>query len=52
VSALRYANRTADRDGLAGPRYEVKTVWTNGQHSDNDGGSLLPDAIRWLWSPE
>lgn len=50
VLAFDYANRTADRDGTEGPRYQVKTLWTDGRHSDDHGGAMLPDAIRWLWS--
>jgi enterochelin esterase-like enzyme len=52
AAALRYANRAADQNGSAGYRYELKTVWTDGQHSDSDAGTLLPDALRWLWSDE
>ncbi len=52
AAALRYANRIAASNAVDGPRYQVKTVWTDGKHSDNDGGSLLPDALRWLWSRE
>lgn len=51
-AAFHYANRSADRREIEGPRYQVKTVWTEGRHSDSDGGSMLPDAIRWLWSEE
>jgi enterochelin esterase family protein len=50
VKAMNYANRVADERGDAGPRYEVWPVWTGGGHSDADGGALLPDALRWLWS--
>ena len=49
VKAIQYANRTADEAGLAGPRYEEKHVWTDGKHSDAHGGSMLPDALRWIW---
>jgi enterochelin esterase family protein len=52
AAAFRYANRVADENGQGGPRYTLKTVWTDGGHSDGDGGALLPDALRWLWSTE
>lgn len=50
VKALHYANRTADEAGAEGPRYAEKHVWTDGVHSDDHGGALLPDALRWIWS--
>jgi enterochelin esterase family protein len=50
VKAFGYANRAADERGDTGPRYAVWPVWTDGGHSDDDGGALLPDALRWLWS--
>ena len=49
VKALNYANRAADERGHRGPRYAEKHVWTDGGHSDSHGGSMLPDALRWLW---
>ena len=49
VSALGYANRIADANANPGARYEVNHVWTDGQHADNDPGSVLPEALRWLW---
>lgn len=52
AAAFRYANRIADVNDKGRPRYAVRTVWTAGTHSDEDGGSMLPDAIRWLWSGE
>jgi hypothetical protein len=52
AAAFRYANRIADVNDKAGPRYALRTVWTTGTHSDTDGGAMLPDAIRWLWSGE
>jgi enterochelin esterase family protein len=52
AAAFSYANRVADENGQGGPRYTLKTVWTDGGHSDGDGGALLPDALRWLWSTE
>lgn len=50
VKALNFANANADRREIEGPRYEVTHVWTDGKHSDADGGVLLPDALRWLWA--
>lgn len=50
VSAMRYANRIADKNKQTGPRYEVTTVWTDGVHSDKHPGALLPEALRWLWA--
>lgn len=51
-AALNYANRAADERGDEGPRYELKTVWTDGEHSDFHPGALLPEALRWLWREE
>lgn len=50
VAALDYANRSADRRRRDGPRYNFTFVWTDGQHSDEHPGALLPEAMRWLWS--
>lgn len=50
VRALNYRNRVADERGEAGPRYIEKHVWTDGKHSDQHGGSMLPDALRWIWA--
>jgi poly(3-hydroxybutyrate) depolymerase len=52
VSAFEYANRNADEEGIKGPRYDVMSVWTDGEHKDNHGGALLPDALRWLLNDE
>lgn len=49
LSALQWANANADRTGVAGPRYDVTHVWGDGAHSDDHGGALLPDILRWLW---
>jgi len=32
--------------------YEHRFVMTDGGHSGQAGGALLPDALRWLWSDE
>jgi enterochelin esterase family protein len=50
LSALNYANRTADKKGVKGPRYQVTHVWTDGEHNDKHAGMLLPEGLRWLWS--
>jgi enterochelin esterase family protein len=50
VSAMQYANEIADAENVPGARYQVKTVWTDGVHSDKHPGVLLPEGLRWLWS--
>ncbi len=50
VAAFDFANGMAQRRDPDGPRYEVNHVWTDGRHSDQHGGALLPDMLRWLWS--
>lgn len=49
LSALRWANSNADVLGVGGARYEINYVWGDGGHSDQHGGALLPDMLRWLW---
>jgi enterochelin esterase family protein len=49
LAAFHYANRTADQRQQDGPRYEVTHVWGEGPHSDNHGGAILPDMLRWIW---
>ena len=51
LAALQWANAEADRSGDGGPRYTVAHVWGEGGHSDDHGGQLLPDVLRWLWKP-
>lgn len=29
--------------------YDVRHVWGDGAHDGKHGGSILPDALRWLW---
>ena len=29
--------------------YDMKFVFGEGGHSDNHGGAILPDVLRWLW---
>jgi enterochelin esterase family protein len=50
LSALEYANTSADAKKTPGPRYEVKHEWGDGAHSDAHGGAILPDILRWIWS--
>lgn len=52
VSALEFANASADRRKVDGPRYRINHVWGDGGHSDNHGGALLPDMLRWIWGSE
>jgi enterochelin esterase family protein len=49
LSALEWANAEADRKQTPGPRYVVKHEWGDGAHSDQHGGALLPDILRWMW---
>ncbi|WP_025292618.1 alpha/beta hydrolase [Sphingomonas sanxanigenens] len=49
LKALEWANKRADEEGHPGPRYDVKHAWTDGSHSDADGGAILPDVLRWIW---
>ena len=49
LSALTFANATADQRKDAGARYDVKYEWGDGAHSDAHGGALLPDILRWMW---
>jgi Domain of Unknown Function (DUF1080)/Putative esterase len=50
LSAFEYANAKADKDGTLGVRYEVKHNWGDGAHSDQHGGALLPEILRWIWT--
>lgn len=49
LASLNWANANADRNGVAGPRYDVRHVWGDGAHSDQHGGMLLPEILRWIW---
>ncbi len=49
LSALEWANANADEKKVLGPRYVVNHVWGEGDHSDQHGGSLLPDILRWIF---
>jgi enterochelin esterase family protein len=50
LSAFEYANDKADKAGTLGARYEVRHFWGDGAHSDANGGALLPDIFRWIWT--
>jgi len=52
LSALEYANAKADRTNAPGPRYRVKHEWGDGRHSDDHGGAILPDILRWMWQEQ
>ena len=30
-------------------KYDMKYVFGEGAHSDNHGGAILPDILRWIW---
>jgi enterochelin esterase-like enzyme len=49
LSALEWANAHADADNTPGPRYDINHEWGDGAHSDQHGGALLPDILRWIW---
>ena len=49
LKALEWANAHADAGKRGGPRYDIRHVWTDGTHSDADGGAILPDVLRWIW---
>jgi hypothetical protein len=49
LSALEWANANADRKNTPGPRYQINHEWGDGSHSDNHGGAILPDILRWMW---
>lgn len=50
LAAFNFANAAAEKKGLGGDRYGVRAVWTEGHHSDEHGGALLPEALRWLYA--
>ncbi len=49
LKSFEWANAHADAEKRAGPRYDLNHAWTDGAHSDADGGAILPDVLRWLW---
>ncbi|MEO6002888.1 MAG: alpha/beta hydrolase-fold protein [Opitutus sp.] len=52
LSALEWANANADKQNKPGARYRINHVWGEGGHSDDHGGSLLPDMLRWIWGAQ
>jgi enterochelin esterase family protein len=52
LAALAFANRSADAKKIPGPRYEIKHEWGDGDHSDNHGGAIMPDILRWIWGDQ
>jgi hypothetical protein len=50
LSAFEYANAQADKEGRLGTRYEVRHYWGDGGHSDQHGGVLLPEILKWIWT--
>ncbi|HEU4603665.1 MAG TPA: hypothetical protein VFS24_16950, partial [Steroidobacteraceae bacterium] len=50
LKALEWANAEADRTHSNGPRYRIAHVWGDGSHSDDHGGAILPDVLRWMWA--
>jgi len=50
LSALEWANANADEKKIAGPRYVINHVWGEGNHSDDHGGMLMPDILRWMFN--
>ena len=49
LSSLEWANANADKTGDKGARYDINHVWGDGGHSDQHGGTLLPEILRWMW---
>ena len=49
VSAMEYANRNAEERKMEGPRYAFTHVWTDGKHSDQHPGMVLPEGLRWIF---
>ena len=49
LSSLEWANANADAAKSKGPRYQFTHVWGDGGHSDQHGGALMPDILRWFW---
>ena len=45
----RLSDRIIALADALGARYEVKHIWGDGAHSDQHGGSLMPEILRWIW---
>ncbi|WP_018217350.1 alpha/beta hydrolase [Salinispora vitiensis] len=45
------ANNLRVAAALAEAGYDFRLVLGDGGHSPNHGGTLIPDALRWLWRP-
>ncbi|NYT95860.1 esterase family protein [Salinispora sp. H7-4] len=45
------ANNLQVAAALAEAGYDFRLVLGDGGHSPNHGGTLVPDALRWLWRP-
>ncbi len=52
VKSIEWANANADKWNLGPARYDLNYVWGDGGHSDQQGGALLPDILRWIWRGE
>ncbi|MEJ7711813.1 MAG: alpha/beta hydrolase-fold protein [Pyrinomonadaceae bacterium] len=44
-----YLQNQAMVAALQEKRYDMKHVFGEGGHSDDHGGAILPDILRWLW---
>jgi len=49
LSSLEWANANADEKKTPGPRYVINHAWGEGNHSDNHGGMLMPEILRWMF---
>jgi hypothetical protein len=49
LKALEWANAEAESKQIPGARYTLQHVWGEGAHSDQHGGAILPDILRWMW---
>jgi enterochelin esterase family protein len=49
LAALQWANANAEAQHTPGARYDINHVWGDGAHSDQHGGALLPEILRWIW---
>lgn len=48
VKSIEWANANAEKWHLGPHLYDMKYVWGDGGHSDQHGGTLLPDILRWM----